>query len=62
MTPALLSVGDVLTLKKAHPCGSFKFKVIRTGSDIRIKCLVCEHCLEIEREKLEKRIRSVTKE
>ena len=62
MTPLLLSVNDILTLKKAHPCGSLKFKVLRVGSDIKIKCLGCEHCLEIEREKLEKRVRSVSKE
>lgn len=62
MAPVSIRVGDILTLKKAHPCGSFRFSVLRVGSDVRIKCLTCEHALEIEREKLEKRIKSVSKE
>ena len=33
--------GDVIQLKKAHPCGSAMFRVLRTGSDIRIKCEGC---------------------
>lgn len=61
MTPIVLFAGDIITLKKAHPCGSFDFKVMRVGSDIRIKCMGCEHCIEIDREKLEKRTKSVSK-
>lgn len=56
-----LGVGDTLILKKAHPCGSCKFRILRIGSDIRIKCEGCGRDLEIEREKLEKRIRSLEK-
>lgn len=52
-------VNDVLTLKKQHPCSSDKFKVLRTGSDIRIVCLGCQKDLTLPRVKLEKMIKSV---
>ena len=51
---------DPLTLKKKHPCSSDKFKVLRTGSDIRIVCLGCQKDLTLPRVKLEKMIKSVT--
>ena len=53
-------VNDTLTLKKKHPCSSDKFKVLRTGSDIRIVCLGCQKDLTLPRVKLEKMIKSVT--
>ena len=46
--------GDLLIMKKKHPCGSFSFEVLRTGSDIRIKCTGCGHDLTVPRVKLEK--------
>ncbi len=55
----LLKVGDILTLKKSHPCGCDKFEILRLGSDIRIKCTFCSRNLDIEREKLEKRIKFI---
>ncbi len=53
------SVGDRLILKKKHPCSSDTFKVLRSGSDVRIICLGCERDLTISREKLEKMIKRV---
>ena len=55
-------IDDILVMKKAHPCGGIKFSVVRSGSDVRIKCLKCGHALEIGREKLEKSVKSVSKE
>ncbi len=55
----IFDVDDVLILKKPHPCGSSSFKVLRVGSDIRIKCNQCGRDLEISREKLEKRIKTI---
>ena len=55
----LLKVGDLLTLKKPHPCGCDKFEILRVGSDIRIKCTSCARDLDIAREKLEKRIKFI---
>ena len=36
-------VGDVLTMKKPHPCGGSRFLVLRSGMDFRIKCVTCGH-------------------
>ncbi len=53
------SVNDTLELKKPHPCGSKLFRVLRTGSDVRIICTKCGRDLTIERIKLEAMIRKV---
>ena len=53
------SVGDVLVMKKKHPCSSDRFKVIRLGSDIRIVCTGCGRDLILPRETLEKSIKKI---
>ena len=53
------SVGDTLIMRKPHPCGDNRFKVARTGSDIRIICLKCSRDVTVERLKLEKNIKTV---
>ncbi len=37
-----VNIGDIVTTKKVHPCGSNKWAVVRTGADIKIKCVKCE--------------------
>ena len=54
-----LSVGDTLILKKPHPCGNSKFKVLRLGSDVKILCLQCGRDMTMERVKLERAIKQV---
>ena len=54
------SVGDIIELKKAHPCGSNSMKVVRVGSDIRIICNGCGRDMTLPREKLEKAVRKIT--
>lgn len=56
-----ISVGDILTLKKTHPCGGEQFLVIRAGMDFRIKCLSCNHEIVLIRSKLEKMIKKIDK-
>lgn len=56
------NVGDTLEMKKPHPCGEHKFLVLRTGSDIRVKCLGCERDMTLPRVKLEKNIKRVFNE
>ena len=46
-------------MKKAHPCGSREWKVLRTGMDFRLKCLGCGHEVLIVRGKAEKNIREI---
>ena len=55
-------LNDVLTLKKPHPCGARDWKVLRTGADLRIKCLGCGHELLLPRHKIEKQMKSVQRE
>ena len=54
-----MKVGDVLELKKPHPCGEKKWLVLRTGADFRLRCMGCGHELMIPRFKAEKNIRAV---
>ena len=54
-----ISVGDVLELKKPHPCGTSRFEVARIGSDIRIICNGCGRDMTLPREKLEKAIKKI---
>ena len=53
------SVGDTLVMKKPHPCGENKFRVLRAGSDVRILCVKCERDVTVERLKLERNIKLV---
>lgn len=52
-------VGDVLEMKKEHPCHSKLMRVLRTGSDIRVVCLGCGRDVTVPRVKLEKNIKKV---
>lgn len=54
-----ISVGDILELKKNHPCGNRLFKVMRIGSDIRIVCQGCGRDMTVGRVKLEKSIKKI---
>ena len=47
-------VGDLVELKKPHPCGSKQFKILRVGSEMRIVCAGCGRDMNIDRLKLEK--------
>ncbi len=52
-------LGDVVQMKKNHPCGSNEMEVIRMGMDIRIKCIGCQHSVLLPRSKFEKNMRKV---
>lgn len=56
-----IQVGDKIKLKKAHPCGSFEWDVLRTGIDFRLKCCGCGHMLMIPRKQAEKNIKAIIK-
>jgi len=51
-----LRLGDVLRLKKKHPCGGYEWQVFRLGADIGIKCLACQRRVLLARPILERRI------
>ena len=52
-------VGDILEMKKPHPCGGRNFRVLRTGSDVRLVCIACGRDMTMPRLKLEKNIKKV---
>jgi len=37
-----IKLGDIVRLRKAHPCGSYEWEVLRVGADIGLKCLKCQ--------------------
>ena len=58
-----IQVGDTLTMKKPHPCGSRDWLVLRTGADFKLRCCGCGHEVMAPRRKLEKSIkRMITEE
>ena len=54
-----IQLKDILVMKKPHPCGEHKFRVLRTGSDVRLVCLGCGRDMTVPRLKLEKNIKRV---
>jgi hypothetical protein len=57
--PVNLYVGDIVELKKQHPCKSREWEIIRIGADIKIKCLGCQHQIMMPRVKFEKNIKKI---
>ena len=54
-----LRLGDVVRLRKPHPCGGLDWEVMRLGADIRIRCQTCDRLVMLSRSELEKRTKSV---
>lgn len=54
-----IRVGDILKLKKQHPCGSKEWEVLRIGADFRLKCKGCGHQIMIARPQVEKNVREI---
>ena len=53
------SVGDVVRMKKAHPCGSYEWVITRTGIDFGLKCRGCGRFVMIPRPKFEKGVKCI---
>ncbi len=54
-----IKLGDIVRLKKQHPCGGNEWQVVRLGLDIGIKCLKCQHRVLLERGVFERRVKSL---
>jgi hypothetical protein len=50
------ALGDIVKMKKVHPCGSYNWEVIRVGADIKIKCQGCNRIVMLPRSEFEKRM------
>lgn len=55
--PIPYAVGDVVRLKKPHPCGGFDWGVVRLGADIGVKCVTCGRRVLLPRRELERRMK-----
>jgi len=59
MEPMDIRLGDVYTLRKPHPCGSYDWKVVRVGADIGIRCAKCDHKVLMPRSEFERRVKKL---
>lgn len=57
--PMDIRVGDLLELKKQHPCGSREWQVLRVGMDFKLRCAGCGHEMMVPRSKAEKAVKKV---
>lgn len=57
-----VQVGDILEMKKPHPCGSRRFLVLRSGMDFKIRCTGCGHEVMVPRVKAEKNIKKIIRQ
>lgn len=57
-----IRLGDILKLKKKHPCGSSEWEVLRVGADFRLKCQGCGHMIMIPRATVEKSVREIKRD
>ena len=55
------ALGDIVTTKKPHPCGSSRWEVVRTGADGKIECLGCGHVGMLDLTAFEKAVKKVEK-
>jgi len=53
-----IKLGDVVLLKKKHPCGSDEWEVVRLGADIGLKCIKCQRRVLLERSVFERRVKA----
>lgn len=56
---APLAVGDVIRLRKPHPCGSYDWAILRVGADIGLKCVKCSRRIMLPRTEVERRLKQI---
>jgi hypothetical protein len=54
-----INIGDVVRLRKPHPCGGYEWAVMRIGADIGLKCQTCGHRVLLTRREFERRLAKV---
>lgn len=57
----IYEVGDIVTLKKKHPCGSSDWQILRVGIDFKLRCTGCSHEIMVKRSMVEKSTKSLKK-
>ena len=53
------TVGTIVEMKKAHPCGANKWEIVRVGADIKIKCTNCNHVVMLSRVDFNKKLKKI---
>lgn len=61
INPSDLKPGDLVRLKKPHPCGGYQWRVNRVGGDIGLRCQTCGHNIMAPRFRIIRRIREITR-
>jgi hypothetical protein len=56
--PIDFQIGDIVRLRKPHPCGGYEWEIVRLGADIGLKCQTCQHRVMLTRRELEKRLKT----
>lgn len=52
-------LGDIVEMKKQHPCGSYNWEIIRVGADVKIRCTQCNRIIMLPRSKFEKSAKKI---
>ena len=55
------AVGDIIRMKKPHPCGTYEWEILRVGADFRLKCTGCGHQIMVPRKLVEKNTTEIRK-
>ena len=55
------AIGDIIRMKKPHPCGNYEWEILRTGVDFRLKCQGCAHQVMVSRKLVEKNTKEICK-
>ncbi len=58
----MYGVNEILTMKKPHPCGGKDWEVVRVGADIKLRCTTCGKFVNLTRDEIKKRVKTVKKE
>ena len=55
----MFHIGDIVYMKKSHPCGSHEWEILRVGMDFRIRCVKCGHLVMLPRSGFEKSVKKI---
>lgn len=55
----VIQLGDLVQMRKAHPCGSDRWVITRTGADVKMRCEGCGRVVMLDRPEFEKRVRKI---
>lgn len=55
------NIGDIVEMRKKHPCGSYQWEILRVGMDFRLKCVGCGRLVMLPRPKFEKGVKKIVK-